>query len=77
VGRGVHQHELARAVGISLTSLKRLERGALRNAPLWWYRNCAIALGVELDEILDERELQWRPRQNAQQPPAQNWPQRN
>jgi transcriptional regulator with XRE-family HTH domain len=72
VRKGVHQHELAQVTGISPRSLKRLERHAVLNAPLWWYVNCAIALGVELEEVLDNQDLSWR-RQHSERPPSRRW----
>src|SRR5947208_16222237 len=54
-------------------TLKRLEQQKLHNAPLWLYRNCAIALGVKLERILDAREKGWRPRPAAPQPPPTGW----
>ena len=71
VQNGVYQHELARAVGISLSSLRRLERGEVVNAPLWWYVNCAIALNVDLIEVLDPELLRWHPTENTPAPPDQ------
>ena len=73
VAKGVTRPELAEAVGISLASLRRLEQERAFNAPFWWYRNCAIALQVDLDEILDERELRWRPAGRARRPPGPEW----
>lgn len=75
VEKGITRHQLAQAVGISYESLSRLEREKLPNAPLWWFRNCAIAiaLGVELDEILDEREFRWRWTRRAPDPPPAGW----
>lgn len=76
VSKGIARHELAHAVGISYASLSRLEAGMVINAPLWWYGNCAIALGVELDEILDEQDRMWRRRPAAPRPPGPDWPKR-
>lgn len=73
VERGLTRHELARRVGISEESLKRLEYEQRPNAPLWWYRNLAIALRVPIDDILDERELRWRKTDMAPEPPSPDW----
>jgi transcriptional regulator with XRE-family HTH domain len=73
VSRGVNQHELARATGISVASIKRLERSEVASAPLWWYVNCSIALNVSLEELLDPELEAWRPTSNAAEPPAQDW----
>jgi transcriptional regulator with XRE-family HTH domain len=72
--KGVNQHELARQTGMSLSSLKRLEHGEVANPPLWWFINCARALNVELEEILDPKLLAWRPGPNAAAgPPPPEW----
>lgn len=73
IARGVPRHELARRAGISYESLKRLEYEQVLNAPFWWYRNLSMALRVPLDEILDDRELGWRKRNMAPQPPPPGW----
>jgi transcriptional regulator with XRE-family HTH domain len=76
VAKGIYRRELARAVGISYSTLRRLEQQELPNAPLWWYRNCAIALGVELDDVIDDRERGWRPTLKTPEPPGPEWPYR-
>lgn len=73
VRNGVYQHELARAVGISLASLRRLERGEVKNAPLWWYVNCAVALNVDVTEIFDDELRRWHPTPKAPKPPEQSF----
>ncbi len=73
VARGVTRHELARRVGISNSSLRRLENEKAPNAPLWWYRNLAVALDVELDKILDEQDRRWRRTDMAPKPPPRGW----
>jgi transcriptional regulator with XRE-family HTH domain len=70
---GLYQHELAHATGISIASYRRLERGELQTAPLWWYVNCAIALNVDLEEVLDQRTLGWRATRSAPAPPGQEF----
>lgn len=67
---GLYQHELARAIGISVDSYRRLERGEMENAPLWWYTNCAIALNVQLEDILGLLSQTWRPSGAAEKPPG-------
>lgn len=74
LAKGIDREELAEAVGISRTSLYRLESGMAPNAPLWWYTNCATALGVKFDEILDPQDQGWRPTLNAPVPPGPDWP---
>jgi hypothetical protein len=64
---------LAKAVGLSTSTIKRLERRAVESPPLWWYVNCAIALGVELEDVLDAPEREWRRRPAAPRPPGPAW----
>lgn len=73
VSRGVYQHELAQATGISIASIKRLEQGEVANPPLWWYVNCALALNVALEEILDPELASWRATPSAPRPPSDDW----
>lgn len=73
VRRGIYQHELARETGISIASLKRLERGAAPNAPLWWYVNCAITLNVDITELFDDALRRWHATPKAAEPPSQEW----
>lgn len=70
---GVYQHELARATGIPIASYRRLERGEVKNPPLWWYVNCAIALNFPLEEVLDDELLAWRASDKARVPPDQGF----
>jgi transcriptional regulator with XRE-family HTH domain len=59
MGRGVTQEELARAVGISVPTYRRLERGEVRNPKLGQLVNCALALGVELDALIEDEWREW------------------
>jgi transcriptional regulator with XRE-family HTH domain len=61
MSRGVTQDELARAVGISVPTYRRLERGEVRNPKLGQLVNCAIALGVELDTVIEDEWREWMP----------------
>jgi transcriptional regulator with XRE-family HTH domain len=72
--KGVYQRELAEAVGISIASYRRLERGPVGNAPLWQYTNCAIALNVELEQLLGRKALtSWHPTPSAPRPPNEHF----
>lgn len=57
--RGVTQEELADRVGMSHNTYRRLERDELPNPPLRSLVNCAKALGVPLDAVLEPNWLQW------------------
>jgi transcriptional regulator with XRE-family HTH domain len=74
--RQITQAELAEAVGISLTAYRRLERGQRQNPQLRQLMNCAIALGCELEDLLDDSYRAWYPfDQRHAQPPehAELW----
>jgi DNA-binding Xre family transcriptional regulator len=58
--RGVLQRDLAQATGLNQRTLQRLEFGEMDNPPLRYLVNCAIALDVELEEILEEEWLEWK-----------------
>jgi DNA-binding Xre family transcriptional regulator len=59
VQRGVTQAELAAAVGIALATYRRLERGRVPSPPLRYLSNCAIALGVELEDLIEDEWREW------------------
>jgi transcriptional regulator with XRE-family HTH domain len=59
MSRGVTQEELARAVGVSVPTYRRLERGQVANPKLRHLVNCAIALGVELGDVVEDSWLEW------------------
>jgi DNA-binding Xre family transcriptional regulator len=73
VDKGIGRPELAQATGISYNSLYRLESGMVKNPPLWWYQNCAIALDVQLEDILDYEHSGWRGTERAPAPPDPSW----
>lgn len=58
---------------MTYSSLYRLESGLVQKPPLWWYQNCAIALGVELEEILDYEHTGWLASPRAPKPPGPTW----
>ena len=68
--RGVTQQELADAIGIPLIAYWRLEHGRTGNPPLHYLVNCAIALGVELDDLIEDDWRAWHVLdQRRRQPP--------
>lgn len=69
--RGLSQAELARAVGLTRTTYWRLETGRVRNPRLRQLMNCAIALGCELDDLVEDDWREWYPfdRSRAPAPP--------
>ena len=59
MARGVTQDELADAIGISEPTYRRLERGKMKSPPLGYLVNAALALGVELDDVIEDAWRGW------------------
>jgi transcriptional regulator with XRE-family HTH domain len=59
VKRGVTQRELARATGIGLSTYWKLERGRIKNPPIRHLILCAIALGCDLDDLIEDYLREW------------------
>jgi transcriptional regulator with XRE-family HTH domain len=80
VKRGMTQRELWQAAGVSRTVYLKLERGDYQDPPLRRLNNCALVLGVELDELIQpEWREWWRPLKGDPAPPedpAALWRQR-
>jgi transcriptional regulator with XRE-family HTH domain len=55
------QQEMARRTGLSIATYQRLERGELWNPPLRYLVNCALALEVELDDVIEDSWRAWHP----------------
>lgn len=54
------QQELAEAIGISLPTYRRLERNKMRNPPLRYIVNAAIALGLgDWTELVEPEWERW------------------
>lgn len=74
VDRQVSQAELAVATGLSLRTIQRLERKEIDNPQLRYLVNCALALDVPLEEIIDGDWLEWKVFDVAAAvPPHPNW----
>lgn len=69
VKQGLTQAELAAQIGISATTITRLERTLIDNPPLGWLVNAALALGVELEDVIDGWMLNWHTTTAAPEPP--------
>jgi transcriptional regulator with XRE-family HTH domain len=54
---GLTQRDLIEATGMSRSVYWRLERGRIDNPPLRHLTNCAIVLGVPVEELIED---EWR-----------------
>jgi transcriptional regulator with XRE-family HTH domain len=59
MARGVTQEELADAIGISLPTYRRLERARNENPGIRYLVNAALALGVEVETLLEADWHEW------------------
>jgi transcriptional regulator with XRE-family HTH domain len=59
ISRGVTQEELANAIGISVPTYRRIERGQTTNPGLRYLMNAAIALGVKINELIEDEWSAW------------------
>jgi transcriptional regulator with XRE-family HTH domain len=75
--RSVTQQQLADVTGLSLTTIRRLDRGEIEHPPITFLLNCARALEVNITELI-EPEWQWSvfDASKAADPPAKEWWQR-
>ena len=55
--RGLTQSQVADAAGVSIATLLRLDSGAADNPSVRVLGNCAIALGVAIEDIIEDA---WR-----------------
>jgi transcriptional regulator with XRE-family HTH domain len=68
---GLTQARMARYVGISLETYRRLERGTMAAPPISYLANCALVIEVELEDLVDDAWRRWRvfDRVDAPKPP--------
>lgn len=57
--RGLRQEDVAPAVGLSLSTYRRLENGQLDNPPIRYLVNCAIVLDVSLTSLIEDDWCDW------------------
>ena len=57
--RGVSQDDMAAVTGISRSTYSKLERGLIDNPPIRYLTNCALALGCNLSDLLEDEWLEW------------------
>jgi transcriptional regulator with XRE-family HTH domain len=69
--QGVSQAHLAAITGISVRNLSRLENGEMTNPPLRYVVNCALALGVPWQQLVEPEWEEWEPnlQRRADEPP--------
>lgn len=69
--RGITQRQLAASTGVSIASYRRLERDELRDPGIRTLSNLAIALGVPLEDLIEDRWREWMvfDAVNARRPP--------
>lgn len=59
LSRRVSQEEMADALGISVPTYRRLERNKMDNPGLRYLANAALALGVELEALIEDEWREW------------------
>lgn len=69
VACGLTQEEMGQVCGTSTSTYGRLEKGALGDVPLWLLNNCALALGVELEALIEPEWREWENRYGGQPKP--------
>lgn len=74
VQRRISQADLARTTGLSLATVRRLERGQLTNPPIRFLTNVAIALDVPLEDVIEPEWVQWSDLgSGSSEPPDPRW----
>ena len=76
IGRRISQAELAKVTGLSRRTIQRLEAGHFGDAGphLGHLAQCAIALGVPLEAVIDPAWRNWRVfAPDAAEPPPERW----
>ena len=59
VEKGVTQQEMADATGISTATYWRLEHGHIEDPPIRLLNNCALALGVRVEKLIEDEWREW------------------
>lgn len=57
--RRLTQIEMIEATGIAPATYRRLERGEHRNPQLRWLANCALVLGVTVEDLIEDEWREW------------------
>lgn len=74
IAAGKSQSALSIESGISLSTLQRLESGAIDNPQFAWIANLAIALECDFDELVELRWTQWHTLSKYAPRPPQEMP---
>ena len=76
LARGLTQQQLAKLTGVSRATLQRLELGEQTNPPLRTLANCALALEVPLEQLIEDEWREWFvfDATDAPAPPASRYP---
>ncbi len=59
VACGLTQEDMARVCGASTSTYGRLEKAEVPTAPFWLLNNCALALGVQVEALIEPEWRQW------------------
>ncbi len=57
--RGIGQEELARAAGLGRSTIQRIEARTMTNPPIRYLANCAIVLGLPLEDLIEPEWREW------------------
>jgi transcriptional regulator with XRE-family HTH domain len=68
--RRVTQKQMWEATGISRSAYMRMERGEHPNPPIRYIANCAIALGCDIEELIQDEWREWWVRAPGHEPAA-------
>lgn len=68
--RGVTQKQMWEATGISRSAYMRMERGTHPNPPIRYVANCAIALGCDIEDLIQDEWREWWVRAPGHEPAA-------
>lgn len=75
VSKRVSQADLAQVTGLSVRTYRRLEAGQIQNPPIRYLANVARALGVPLEDVLEDEWVQWTAFSEGSREPPPGWEQ--
>jgi transcriptional regulator with XRE-family HTH domain len=68
IALGFTQPAMAQRAGLPLRTYQRLEAGELNNPPIRHVVNCALALGLRIQDIAEPEWISWTPTAGARHP---------